>query len=120
MKFDRTKMIEALRVVQRMHYPLEVMLVCVRLYSAYLLSFRKIEEMMAERGVLVNHSTLHRGRIKMLPVLAAAFRRHNRLFASRQARSSGGASILRARRRPPRPAQEDHDRQEGLQHGRHR
>ena len=31
MKFDRTKMIEALRrVAQRMHNPLEVMLVCVR------------------------------------------------------------------------------------------
>jgi hypothetical protein len=31
MTFDRTGMIEALRqVVQRMHYPLEVMLVCVR------------------------------------------------------------------------------------------
>ena len=36
MKFDRTKMLEALRrVVQRMHYPLEVMLVCVRWYAAY-------------------------------------------------------------------------------------
>ena len=31
MMLDRTKMLEALRrVVQRMHYPLEVMLVCVR------------------------------------------------------------------------------------------
>ena len=31
MKFDRTKMLEALRrVVQRMHYPLEVMLVSER------------------------------------------------------------------------------------------
>ena len=31
MQFDRTKMIEALRkVVLRMQYPLEVMLVCVR------------------------------------------------------------------------------------------
>jgi transposase-like protein len=51
MKFDRTKMIEALRrVVQRMHYPLEVMLVCVRWYAADPLSFRNIEEMMAERG----------------------------------------------------------------------
>ena len=39
MKFDRTKMIEALRqVVQRLHYPLEVMLVCVRWYAAYPLS----------------------------------------------------------------------------------
>ena len=79
MKFDRTKMIEALRrVVQRMHYPLEVMLVCVRWYAAYPLSFRQIEEMMAERGVFVDHSTLHRWSIKILPVLAAAFRRRKR------------------------------------------
>ena len=72
-------MIEALsRVVQRMHYPLEVMLVCVRWYSADPLSFRQIEEMMAERGVFVDHSTLHRWSMKMLPVLAAAFRRPKR------------------------------------------
>jgi putative transposase len=79
MKFDRTKMIEALRrLVQRMHYPLEVMLVCVRWYAAYPLSFRNIEEMMAERGVFVDHSTLHRWSMKMWPVLAAAFRRRKR------------------------------------------
>ena len=43
MDFDRTKMIEGLRrVVQRMHYPLEVMLVCVRWYAAYPLSFRTL------------------------------------------------------------------------------
>ena len=64
MKFDRTKMIEALRlVIQRTHYPL---------------SFRNIEEMMAERGVWVDHSTLHRWSIKMLPVLAAVGRRRKR------------------------------------------
>ena len=35
-------MLEALRrVVQRMHCPLEVMLVCVRWYAAFMLSFRK-------------------------------------------------------------------------------
>ena len=79
MKFDRTTMIEALRrVIQRMHYPLEVMLVCVRWYAAYPLSFRNIEEMMAERGVFADHSTLHRWSIKMLPVLAAALRRRKR------------------------------------------
>ena len=39
-------MIEALRkVIQRLHYPLEVMLVCVRWYAAYPLSLRHIEEM---------------------------------------------------------------------------
>ena len=79
MKFDRTKLIEALRrVVQRMYYLLEVMLVCVRWYIAYPLSYRQIEEMMAERGVFVDHSTFHRWSIKISPVLAAAFRRRKR------------------------------------------
>ena len=72
-------MIEALRkVIKRMHYPPEVMLVCVRWYAADPLSFRHIEEMMAERGVLVDHATVHRWSIKILPVLAVVFRRRKR------------------------------------------
>jgi transposase-like protein len=72
-------MIEALRkVIKRRHYPLEVMLTCVRWYAAYPLSLRHIEEMMQERGVFVDHATVHRWALKMLPVLAAAFRRHQR------------------------------------------
>ncbi|RYE48511.1 MAG: IS6 family transposase [Hyphomicrobiales bacterium] len=72
-------MIEALRkVIKRMHYPLEVMLTCVRWYAAYPLSLRHIEEMMAERGVCVDHATVHRWAIKILPVLAAMFRRRKR------------------------------------------
>jgi putative transposase len=50
----------------------------VRWYAAYSLSFRNIEETMAERGVFVDHSTLHRWSIKMLPVLTAMFRRRKR------------------------------------------
>ena len=42
-------MIEALRkVINRMRYPLEVMLICVRWYAEYPLSLRHIEAMMAE------------------------------------------------------------------------
>ncbi len=63
------------KVFQRLHYPLEVMLTCVRWYVAYPLSLRHVEEMMQERGVFVDHSTVHRWAIKMLPVLAAVFRR---------------------------------------------
>lgn len=37
------------------------------LVAAYPLSFRNIDEMMAERGVFVDHSTLHRWSMKMLP-----------------------------------------------------
>jgi len=46
------------KVLQRLHYPLEVMLTCVRWYVAYPLSLRHIEEMMHERGVFVDHSLL--------------------------------------------------------------
>ena len=54
------------------------MLTCVRWYAAYPLSFRHIEEMMGERGVLVDHATVHRWSIKILPVMAAAFRQRKR------------------------------------------
>ena len=72
-------MIDELRkVIKRMHYPLEVMLACVRWYAAYPLSFRHIDEMMIERGVFVDHSTVHRWALKILPVLALVFRRRKR------------------------------------------
>ena len=60
------------RAIKRLHFPLEIMLVCVRWYAAYPLSLRNLEEMMAERGVLVDHATVHRWALKMLPLLAAA------------------------------------------------
>ena len=66
------------KVIKRFHYPLEVMLTCVRWYVAYPLSLRHIEEMMQERGVFVDHSTVHRWAVGMLPVLAAVFRRRKR------------------------------------------
>jgi transposase-like protein len=66
------------RVIKRMHYPLEVMLICVRWYAAYRLSLRHVDEMMAERGVQVDHTTIHFWAVKILPVLASVFRRPKR------------------------------------------
>jgi putative transposase len=66
------------RVLKRLHYPLDVILTCVRWYVAYPLSLRHLEEMMAERGVSVDHSTVHRWAIKLLPVLEKAFRHRKR------------------------------------------
>src|ERR1700739_3319408 len=62
-------------VIKRLRFPLEIMLVCVRWYAAYPLSTRNLEEMMAERGVLLDHATVHRWALKLLPVLAKVFRR---------------------------------------------
>jgi putative transposase len=63
------------QVLKRLHYPLDVMLLCVRWYVAYALSLRNLEEMMAERGVQVDHATVHRWSLKILPILAKVFRR---------------------------------------------
>src|SRR5450631_1901726 len=62
-------------VIKRLRFPLEVMLVCVRWYVAYPLSLRNLEEMMQERGVTVDHSTVHRWIVKLLPVLETTFRK---------------------------------------------
>ncbi|WOD14255.1 IS6 family transposase [Paraburkholderia kirstenboschensis] len=66
------------RVLKRLHYPPDVILMCVRWYVAYPLSLRHIEEMVAERGICVDHSTVHRWALKLLPVLEKAFRRRKR------------------------------------------
>ena len=42
------------------HFDRSVILVCVRWYLAYGLSLRDLEEMMAERGISVDQSTIHR------------------------------------------------------------
>jgi putative transposase len=55
------------KVLKRLHYPFEVIVLCVRWYVAYSLSLRNLEEMMAERGIEVDHSTVHRWVIKRVP-----------------------------------------------------
>jgi len=65
-------------VVKRFRFPLEIMLVCVRWYVAYPLSLRHLKEIMEERGIFVDHSTVHRWAMKLLPVLEAVFRQRKR------------------------------------------
>ena len=65
-------------VLKRLHYPLDVILACVRWYVAYPLSLRHLEEMMSEHGISVDHSTVHRWAMKLLPALKKTFRCHKR------------------------------------------
>ena len=53
----------------------EIILWAVRWYRAYPISYRQLEEMMGERGVVVDHSTLNRWVIKYAPAFEKAFRR---------------------------------------------
>jgi putative transposase len=66
------------RVLKRLHYPLNVILLCVRWYVTYSLSLRDLEEMMAERGFEVDHSSVHRWVIKLVPLFEQAFHKHKR------------------------------------------
>ena len=59
-----------------MRFPIDVILVCIRWYTAYPLSYRHLEEMMQERGVIVDHSSINRWAIRFLPLLESVFHRH--------------------------------------------
>src|SRR5919106_3457797 len=60
------------------HFPKEVILMGIRWYLAYPLSTRHVEELMEERGVDVDHSTINRWVIKYSPQLEEAFHRRTR------------------------------------------
>ena len=60
------------------HFKKDIILMAVRWYVAYSLSYRDIEELMAERGVMVDHSTLNRWVIKYAPLLEAVFRKKHK------------------------------------------
>jgi putative transposase len=66
------------KILKRLHYPLDVILLCVRWYVTYPLSLRHLEEMMAERGFEVDHSSVHRWVIKLVPLLEKTFRKRKR------------------------------------------
>ncbi|MFS8049608.1 IS6 family transposase [Rhizobium sp. BR 314] len=60
------------------HFDRPVILLCVRWYLAYNLSLPDLEEMMAERGLSVDHSTIHRWVVHFFPQLLERFNRHKR------------------------------------------
>ncbi|SHN44647.1 IS6 family transposase [Cryptosporangium aurantiacum] len=59
-------------------FPREVILLAVRWYLRYNLSYRDLEELLAERGIVVDHVTLYRWVTRFTPLVidAAQFTRH--------------------------------------------
>jgi transposase-like protein len=60
------------------HFERDVILWGVRWYVAFPISYRQLEEMMEDRGVEVNHSTLNRWVLKYAPLLEQGFRARKR------------------------------------------
>ena len=60
------------------HFRSEIIVLCLRWYLRYPLSYRNLEEMMAERGLSVDHSTIARWVLHYAPILERRIRREMR------------------------------------------
>jgi len=60
------------------HYPREVILYAVYFYVRYGVSYRDLEEIMSERGIQVDHSTLNRWVVRYSPMIAKAVMKRKR------------------------------------------
>lgn len=60
------------------HFQKEIILLVVRWYLSYSLSYRDLEEMMLERGIPVDHSTINRWVIYYAPLLEEEFRKNSK------------------------------------------
>jgi len=60
------------------HFPQDIILMGVRWYVAYPLSYRHVEELMEERGVPIDHATIQRWVVQYSPQLEEAFHRRKR------------------------------------------
>jgi len=58
------------------HFEAEIILLCVRWYLRYALSYRDLEEIMAERGLSVDHTTIYRWVQRYAPELEKRCRPH--------------------------------------------
>jgi transposase-like protein len=58
------------------HFEAEIILLCVRWYLRYALSYRDLEELMAERGLHVDHTTIFRWVQRYAPELEKRCRPH--------------------------------------------
>jgi len=65
------------------HFNRSVILLCVRWYLVYSFSLRDLEEIMAERGISVGHTTIHRWTVHYAPLLLERFNRRKRPVTSR-------------------------------------
>jgi hypothetical protein len=69
------------------HFEPAIILLCMRWYVRYSLSYRDLEELMLERGLRVDHTTIYRSRAVLCsrtgPTLPTPSENHDRFLARR-------------------------------------
>jgi putative transposase len=61
------------------HFSKDIILMSVRWYCSYALSYREIEELMLERGVKIDHATLNRWVEEYAPLLLKEFKKKKKV-----------------------------------------
>ena len=64
-------------------YPKDIILLSVRWYLRYNLSYRNLEEMLEERGVFLDHTTVFRWVIRFTPLLLKLFQQKRKQVGRR-------------------------------------
>jgi transposase-like protein len=65
-------------IYRRRRFEAEIIELCVRWYITYRLSYRDLVAMMAERGIVVSHTTIHRWVIRYVPEFERRWNRFSR------------------------------------------
>jgi transposase-like protein len=72
---EHHEFVDAASLYKGYRFPVEIISHCVWLYHRFPLSFREIEEMMAQRGVIVSYETIRAWCARFGPMFAQALRR---------------------------------------------
>ena len=78
------------------HFPTDIILMGVRWYVAYPLSYRHVEELLEERRVPIDHATIQRWGVKYSPQLPGFSANNSPAHAREKARKSLPGAGLRA------------------------
>jgi transposase-like protein len=73
-----TKPVERDALYRRRRFSAEIIETCVRWYITYRLSYRDLAAMMAERGVVVSHTTILRWVLRYVPEYESRWDRYAR------------------------------------------
>ena len=66
------------KLFKRYRYSAEIIVHAVWLYCRYALSYRDVEEILKDRGILVDHATIQRWVYKFAPIFEQAFRKQKK------------------------------------------
>ncbi|MBL7668850.1 MAG: IS6 family transposase [Bdellovibrionaceae bacterium] len=69
--------------IKRFRFPKDIILLSVRWYLRYGFNYRDLEEMLEERGIFLDHTSIYRWVVRFTPVLMSVFSNRKRPVGGR-------------------------------------